>query len=125
MCTAGTFCSFTLVTSSGTDLFGTGILFWPSGLPYPDPSYTFLIKLYLFRELHSTVSKVGKAIDRNFVSDFDSTSREDVFRYGTVPYKFAVLVVPYRTVALLNTFAILVVPHDDSHGSVNTILSKN
>lgn len=31
------------------------------------------------RELHSTVSKVGKAIDRNFVSDFASTSREDVF----------------------------------------------
>jgi hypothetical protein len=31
------------------------------------------------RDLHSTVSKVGKAIDRNFVSDFDSTSREDVF----------------------------------------------
>ncbi|XP_023338857.1 protein RMD5 homolog A [Eurytemora carolleeae] len=32
------------------------------------------------RDLHSTVSKVGKAIDRNFVSDFDSTSREDVLR---------------------------------------------
>lgn len=31
------------------------------------------------RDLHSTVSKVGKAIDRNFVSDFASTSREDVF----------------------------------------------
>ena len=31
------------------------------------------------RDLHSSVSKVGKAIDRNFVSDFDSTSREDVF----------------------------------------------
>ncbi|XP_046386792.1 E3 ubiquitin-protein ligase RMND5A [Ischnura elegans] len=31
------------------------------------------------RELHSTVSKVGKAIDRNFVADFASTSREDVF----------------------------------------------
>lgn len=31
------------------------------------------------RELHSTVSKVGKAIDRNFVPDFDSTSREDAF----------------------------------------------
>jgi len=31
------------------------------------------------RDLHSTVSKVGKAVDRNFVSDFDSTSREDVF----------------------------------------------
>ncbi|GLV31686.1 Souji [Carabus blaptoides fortunei] len=29
------------------------------------------------RDLHSTVSKVGKAIDRNFVSDFASTSRED------------------------------------------------
>ncbi|KZC11103.1 Protein RMD5 like protein A [Dufourea novaeangliae] len=31
------------------------------------------------RELHSTVSKVGKAIDRNFNADFGSTSREDVF----------------------------------------------
>nr|XP_018898843.1 PREDICTED: protein RMD5 homolog A [Bemisia tabaci] len=31
------------------------------------------------RDLHSTVSKVGKAIDRNFVQDFASTSREDVF----------------------------------------------
>ena len=31
------------------------------------------------RDLHSTVSKVGKAIDRNFVADFDSTSRDDVF----------------------------------------------
>ncbi|XP_050530561.1 E3 ubiquitin-protein transferase RMND5B-like isoform X1 [Daktulosphaira vitifoliae] len=31
------------------------------------------------RELHSTVSKVGKAIDRNFISDFAATSREDVF----------------------------------------------
>ncbi|XP_076164727.1 required for meiotic nuclear division 5 protein souji isoform X1 [Ptiloglossa arizonensis] len=31
------------------------------------------------RELHSTVSKVGKAIDRNFTADFASTSREDVF----------------------------------------------
>ncbi|XP_071448029.1 E3 ubiquitin-protein ligase RMND5A [Hetaerina americana] len=31
------------------------------------------------RELHSTVSKVGKATDRNFVADFASTSREDVF----------------------------------------------
>ncbi|KAJ8968129.1 hypothetical protein NQ314_002450 [Rhamnusium bicolor] len=31
------------------------------------------------RDLHSTVSKVGKAIDRNFVSDFAATSREDVF----------------------------------------------
>lgn len=31
------------------------------------------------RELHSTVSKVGKAIDRNFIADFASTSREDVF----------------------------------------------
>ena len=30
------------------------------------------------RDLHSSVSKVGKAIDRNFVSDFDCTSR-DVF----------------------------------------------
>lgn len=31
------------------------------------------------RDLHSTVSKVGKAIDRNFVSDFSATSREDIF----------------------------------------------
>jgi len=31
------------------------------------------------RELHSTVSRVGKAVDRNFVADFDSTSREEVF----------------------------------------------
>lgn len=31
------------------------------------------------RDLHSSVSKVGKAIDRNFVTDYDSTSREDVF----------------------------------------------
>ena len=31
------------------------------------------------RDLHSSVSKVGKAVDRNFVSDFDCTSREDVF----------------------------------------------
>ena len=32
------------------------------------------------RDLHSSVSKVGKAIDRNFVSDYDSTSRSDIFR---------------------------------------------
>lgn len=31
------------------------------------------------RDLHSTVSKVGKAIDRNFVADFSATSRNDVF----------------------------------------------
>ncbi|XP_066595553.1 E3 ubiquitin-protein ligase RMND5A isoform X2 [Prorops nasuta] len=31
------------------------------------------------RDLHSAVSKVGKAIDRNFIADFASTSREDVF----------------------------------------------
>jgi len=31
------------------------------------------------RELHSSVSKVGKAVDRNFVADFDSTAREEVF----------------------------------------------
>lgn len=30
------------------------------------------------RDSHSTVSKVGKAIDRNFVSDFAATSRDDV-----------------------------------------------
>eukprot|EP00095_Tigriopus_kingsejongensis_P010808 maker-scaffold385_size188773-snap-gene-0.22 protein:Tk10808 transcript:maker-scaffold385_size188773-snap-gene-0.22-mRNA-1 annotation:"rmd5-like protein a" len=32
------------------------------------------------RDLHSSVSKVGKAIDRNFVTDYDSTSRDDIFR---------------------------------------------
>ena len=37
------------------------------------------------RDLHSSVSKVGKAIDRNFVSDYDSTSRNDIFRYGHHP----------------------------------------
>ena len=37
------------------------------------------------RDLHSSVSKVGKAIDRNFVSDYDSTSRNDIFRYGRSP----------------------------------------
>lgn len=31
------------------------------------------------RDLHSSVSKVGKAVDRNFVSDYDSTSRDDIF----------------------------------------------
>ncbi|XP_044259857.1 E3 ubiquitin-protein ligase RMND5A [Tribolium madens] len=31
------------------------------------------------RDLHSTVSKVGKAIDRNFIADFAATSREEVF----------------------------------------------
>lgn len=31
------------------------------------------------RDQHSTVSKVGKAIDRNFIADFAATSREDVF----------------------------------------------
>lgn len=30
------------------------------------------------RDLHGTVSKVGKAIDRNFVSDLSSTTRTDV-----------------------------------------------
>lgn len=32
------------------------------------------------RDLHGTVSKVGKAIDRNFVGDFTATSRNDVFQ---------------------------------------------
>merc|ERR1719370_45799 len=31
------------------------------------------------RDLHSSVSKVGKAVDRNFVADFDCTSRDDTF----------------------------------------------
>lgn len=30
------------------------------------------------RDLHGTVSKVGKAIDRNFVCDLSSTTRNDV-----------------------------------------------
>lgn len=30
------------------------------------------------RDLHGTVSKVGKTIDRNFVSDYSSTTRNDV-----------------------------------------------
>ncbi|XP_055594996.1 E3 ubiquitin-protein ligase RMND5A [Uranotaenia lowii] len=32
------------------------------------------------RDLHGTVSKVGKAIDRNFIGDFTATSRTDVFQ---------------------------------------------
>ncbi|XP_052862896.1 E3 ubiquitin-protein ligase RMND5A isoform X1 [Anopheles cruzii] len=32
------------------------------------------------RDLHGTVSKVGKAIDRNFVADFTATSRTDVLQ---------------------------------------------
>lgn len=32
------------------------------------------------RDLHGTVSKVGKAIDRNFVPDFTATSRTDAFQ---------------------------------------------
>ena len=39
---------------------------------------TFFMASYLV--LHQLSAKVGKAVDRNFVSDFDSTSREDVFR---------------------------------------------
>lgn len=31
------------------------------------------------RDLHSTVSKVGKAIDKNFVSDYTAISKEDIF----------------------------------------------
>lgn len=31
------------------------------------------------RDLHSTVSKVGKAIDRNFVADFAATSKAEIF----------------------------------------------
>ena len=31
------------------------------------------------RDLHSSISRVGKTIDRNFVADYDSTSRDDVF----------------------------------------------
>ncbi|XP_015917145.1 E3 ubiquitin-protein ligase RMND5A isoform X1 [Parasteatoda tepidariorum] len=32
------------------------------------------------RDLHGTVSKVGKAIDKNFIADFATTSNEDVFQ---------------------------------------------
>lgn len=32
------------------------------------------------RDLHGTVSKVGKAIDRNFVSDFTATTRTDLLQ---------------------------------------------
>lgn len=31
------------------------------------------------RELHSSISKVGKAIDRNFISDISSTCKENIF----------------------------------------------
>lgn len=31
------------------------------------------------RDLHGTVSKVGKAIDRNFEPDYTATTRSDVF----------------------------------------------
>lgn len=31
------------------------------------------------RDLHSSVSKVGKSIDRNFTQDFAACSRENVF----------------------------------------------
>ena len=31
------------------------------------------------RDLHSTVSKMGKAVERNFIADFASRSRADVF----------------------------------------------
>jgi hypothetical protein len=30
------------------------------------------------RDLHSSVSKVGKTIDKHFVPDYDSTTREEV-----------------------------------------------
>lgn len=32
------------------------------------------------KDLHGNVSKVGKSIDRNFMSDYSTTDREDVFR---------------------------------------------
>lgn len=31
------------------------------------------------RDLHGTVSKVGKAIDRNFTADFTATTGTDIF----------------------------------------------
>ena len=40
------------------------------------------------RDLHSLVSRVGKTVDRFFVSDYDSTSRDDVF---TTPEQQALL----------------------------------
>jgi len=47
---------------------------------YMDKSVHVTQKLAIeHRELHSTVSKVGKAIDRNFVSDFAATCKEDIF----------------------------------------------
>ena len=51
-----------------------------SGLPGQDHDCQCNGRDYLlFRELHSSVSKVGKAVDRNFVADFDSTAREEVY----------------------------------------------
>lgn len=44
--------------------------------------FTDLIK-YIFldhRDLHGTVSKVGKAIDRNFTPDFTATIRQDLLQ---------------------------------------------
>ena len=41
-------------------------------------TFVSLRQVPFFRELHSSVSKVGKAVDRNFVADFDSTAREEV-----------------------------------------------
>jgi E3 ubiquitin-protein transferase RMND5 len=32
------------------------------------------------RDLHGSVSRVGKAIDRNFIADFTATSRTDIFQ---------------------------------------------
>lgn len=35
------------------------------------------------RDLHGAVSKIGKTVDRNFVSDFSSTTRNDVLVHDT------------------------------------------
>ena len=52
---------------------------WAKHFYYPIYHQIYLQYCQLsFRELHSSVSKVGKAVDRNFVADFDSTAREEV-----------------------------------------------
>jgi hypothetical protein len=41
-------------------------------------SFVRKLRLKRFYKIGSSVSKVGKAIDRSFVSDYDSTSREEI-----------------------------------------------
>ena len=38
------------------------------------------------RDLHTSVSKVGKVVDRNFVSDYDSTTKEDLFKVSCLRF---------------------------------------